>query len=136
MKKLLIPIAVCAISLTMISAGFAGLFGGKSIEGEIQDISANTLTIQEDKAADQAADQAAEEMAAPVSVEVNQDTQFEQVDSLAGLVQGDRVKVEYEEDQNRNLATSISKIVEEGQPEADVQQEQAPADATTAPAQY
>src|SRR6185503_12442482 len=78
MKKLLIPIAVCAISLTMISAGFAGLFGGKSIEGEIQDISANTLTIQEDKAADQAADQAAEEMAAPVSVEVNQDTQFEQ----------------------------------------------------------
>src|SRR5262245_37662579 len=109
MKKLIIPIAVCAISLTMISVSFGGLFGGKSVEGEIKDISANTLTVQSDQAGSDQADQAA-----PVSVEVNQDTQFEQVDSLAGLNQGDRVKVEYEEDQNRNLATSISKIEAEG----------------------
>ena len=148
MKKLIIPIAVMAISLTMISAGFAGLFGGKSVEGEIQEISANTLTIKEVKAdqadqANQAADQAAgqadqaAEQAAPISIEVNQDTKFEKVDSLAGLAQGDRVKIDYEEDQNRNLATKVEK---QGAPEgnaadADMQQQPTPAESNP-PAQY
>ena len=135
MKKLIVPVAVSVISLTMISVGFGDLFSGKFVQGEIQEISANKLTIRED-AADQAdqVDQAAEQ-AALVSIEVNQDTEFKDVDSLAGLNQGDRVKIEYEEDQNRNLATSISKIEEEGapQPEADVQP--APEE-TTPPAQY
>jgi len=142
MKKLIVPVAAMAISLTMISVGFAGLFGGKSVEGEIQEISANTLTIKEVKAEEAAqaegqaegqADLAAD--AAPISIEVNQDTQFDQVDSLAGLAQGDRVKIEYSEDQNRNLATSISKVVEEGAPQPAADMQAAPEE-TTPPAQY
>jgi len=135
MKKLLIPVAVCAISLTMISVGFAGLFGGKSIEGKIENISANTLTIQEDQAANQAADQAAAQ-ATPVSVEVNQDTEFKDVDSLAGLNQGDRVKVDYEEDQNRNLAKSISKVEEGAQQPAAEMEKPAETESNQQPAQY
>jgi hypothetical protein len=117
MKKLIIPIAVGVISLAISSLSFGDLLAGKSIEGQIQNISANKLTIQEDKA-DQATEQAA-----PVSIEVNQDTLFEQVDSLSGLNQGDRVKIEYQEDQDRNLATTVSKIEDETlQPKADMQQ--------------
>jgi len=117
MKKLIIPVAVGVISLAISSLSFGDLLAGKSIEGQIQNISANKLTIQEDKA-DQATEQAA-----PVSIEVNQDTLFEQVDSLSGLNQGDRVKIEYQEDQDRNLATTVSKIEDETlQPKAEMQQ--------------
>jgi hypothetical protein len=99
MKKLLVLlVAGSAFLFTMVTAG--GAFGGdgNSIEGEVQNISANILTIRQEEP----------EQVSLVIVEVNPETEFEQVDSLAELSEGDRVKVDYRQEDNRNIATKVS----------------------------
>ncbi|MDZ4242833.1 MAG: DUF5666 domain-containing protein, partial [Candidatus Omnitrophota bacterium] len=76
-----------------------------SLEGRIKNIAANSLTISQ------------EGSMLPTSVEIGQDTQFQEGAALDNLKQGDQVKVEYTEEGGRKMAVSIGRI--EGQTMSD-----------------
>ena len=80
----------------------------KSMEGTVQNISANFLTIT-------GLDKERKEVN-ELLIEVNPETKFEQISNLFDLKAGDKVRVEYREDKDKRVATHIAKVGMIGQP--------------------
>ena len=111
MRKLTtLLLAVAVLSFT--SVGMAGLFGPDSIEGTVSDIGANFLVIAKKSPAGHQITQ--------VSLQVNQETQYDTIASLNDLSKGDEVKVEYTQEDNQKIALKIAKLESVEDAEAEI----------------
>ena len=78
----------------------------KSLEGVVKDVGSSTLVITKQTPP---MPTPAEEIR-EVSIEVDDNTKFQQVASLSGIAKEDTVKVEYREKEGRMIATMITKL--------------------------
>jgi len=103
----LVGILVVAVTTTVL----AGLFDfNKTLEGVIKDISANTIVVTaEDPDGSSIAD---------LSFETNEKTVLKEIESLESLKEGDKVTIEYTENNDQKIATLIAKVVEQPQASA------------------
>jgi len=103
MRRLMIVVLAGLLTVAASSAVFGGWLNfGKSLEGSVKDVEEGLLIVTQE---DQKNNTISE-----VSIEVDQETKFEKVESLARLKEGDRVKVEYTEEQGMKIATLIARI--------------------------
>jgi hypothetical protein len=87
---------VCALVLSFLFAFNVHAFG-KSLQGAIASLNSTSLTVQDN-------DQGS------VPVEIDQNTQYKEVNALMELRRGDKVRVDYKEAQGRKIATKVSRI--------------------------
>ena len=97
------------ITLGMTSPAMAGLFErGKSVEGTVDHMEGPWMLVNSEDPKNNSISQ--------VAVEVNLNTRFQEVDALDQIKEGDRVRVQYTEEEQRKIATAVSKLEpEEGQ---------------------
>ncbi len=90
----------------------------KSLEGAVKNVRTNMITISTSMAREGQRNQ-------DVTLEVNPQTKLEEIASLETLKRGDQVRVQYKEEGDKKIATSIAKL-EAGaqQPGAQQQQQQ------------
>jgi hypothetical protein len=103
MRRLTIVLMAALLAVASSSAVFGGwLDFGKSLEGTVAEVEEGLLIItQHDRKSNTISE---------VSVEIDRETKFEKVESLARLKEGDRVKIEYTEENEKKVATLIAKI--------------------------
>lgn len=95
---------IAALLFLQSSGSVAALFNAsKSLEGTVQEIHANLITI--------APNPSSEAAMIKVEVEVDKNTQFKKVNALTELKKGDAIRVEYKEEQEgKKVALEIAKL--------------------------
>ncbi len=96
----LMSLLVAGILVFLSGITLAALWG-KTLEGSVARTDQGMLTISQ-----QAADGSIEE----ISIQLNDQTRYEEIASANELAEGDQVKIEYKEDQGQKVATKVMKI--------------------------
>ncbi len=78
------------------------------IQGIVQDIQKNVLTISKESTADTVAPSA-------MAVEVNDNTKLAEISSIQELKKGDTVKVELKQEGGKNIAIALTKVIDQTQ---------------------
>lgn len=98
--KRIIAVSVFAMVVTATVQAFALTALPQTWIGTVESISENTLAVISEK----------EDTQRVLEIHVNNETQFEESDSLDSLQKGDLVDVKYTEDEGQALAITITKI--------------------------
>ena len=86
------------------SVSVAGAFftEEKVLEGQVKDVQADLLTVTHESADGMGVHE--------IEFQVNENTQLEDMASLENLQEGDRVAIQYQEEDEKNIAVQITKI--------------------------
>ena len=102
MKKLITLVVILALGVVFASAAWALRQQDKVLEGTVQGIASNILTItilSEDG-----------KRIKEMGFEVNDQTKLEKFSSIEKLKEGDKIQVLYEEGKDKNVAKMITKV--------------------------
>ncbi len=104
--KIHIYLSFCLAALIFIlmSDRAQSLDISKSLEGIVEQIKVNTITIQNTLTG----------YPAPIAVDTN--TVYDNVQKLTDLKTGDRVQIKYQTIQHKNIASSVTKLEVENSP--------------------
>ena len=106
MKRLAYLGIVGLVLLAVSTPVWGALWGSQeTLEGTIQSIQSNIITLAKDAQGEQG-----EEI---IEVQVNEETEYDQLASLDALEVGDKIEVEFKEEQGQKVATKISLAEEE-----------------------
>lgn len=98
--KMLLASAVCAIMLAVTAPASALLGLPETVEGTIENVTPNTLSISYDKGT-------SHQM---LVIQINEETEFEETASLSSLQKGDKVKVQYKKEDGAKIAVSVARV--------------------------
>ena len=76
----------------------------KSLEGTIQEIHSNLITIAQNSS------NPTEASLTKIDIEVNNDTKYTDLNSVTELKQGDLVQIKYKEEEGKKVALEVAKI--------------------------
>ena len=114
--KSLTRLFCAAAFLFTVAAPASALWGmGDSVQGEIQSVSGDMITVQKEQ---QNPDQQGEQ----IQLKVNDQTDFGELSSVDDLKQGDQVEIKYNQEGQDNIATQVSRQ-ESQAPQAQGQQD-------------
>lgn len=101
MKKVYGLLLAAAFVLGTVNSVWALWENAANVEGTIQSISSNMITISSQSPDGQRMQE--------ISLEVNDKTKLKDLVSLSELKAGDQVKIAYKEEGNKKIATSVAK---------------------------